>query len=57
MVIDDWAYKIFKVFLNNSFIENMINYLNMKVGSLDVDKYYRLVLSLFSTIYSFHLFG
>ena len=49
--------KSFKVFLNNSFIENMINYLNMKVGSLDVDKYYRLFLSLFSTIYSFHLFG
>ena len=40
MVIVDWAHKIFKVFLNNSFIENMINYLNMKVGSLDVDKYY-----------------
>ncbi len=49
--------KSFKVFLHNSFMEYMINDLNQRIGSLDVEKYYRLFLSLFSTIYSFHLFG
>ena len=49
--------KSFKVFLHNSFVDNLINYLNKRIGSLDIEKYYRLFLSLFSTIYSFHLFG
>ena len=49
--------KSFKVLLDNAFLIELLNFLNYITGSLYMEKYYRTFLSIFSTFYSFHLFG